>query len=82
MQDFYKVLPGYEAAANDNVVFICQKLVSDTIYESCVLQNMVWKAQRHEKVRKSDMRNLRLPPEQYMEVNMLNSFFLDYICSI
>jgi hypothetical protein len=82
MQDFYRVFPRYEAVANDNAMFICRKLVSDMIYKSCVSQNMVWKARRHEKVRKSDMRNLRLTPEQYMEVNMLNSFFLDYICSI
>jgi hypothetical protein len=82
MQDFYRVLPRYEAAANDNAMFICQKLVSDMIYESRISQNMVWKAKQHEKVRKSDMRNLQLTPEQYMEVNMLNSFFLDYICSI
>jgi hypothetical protein len=77
MQDFYRVLPGYKAATNDNAMFICRKLVSDMIYKSGVSQNMVWKAQQHEKVRKSDMRNLRLTPEQYMEVNMLNSFFLD-----
>jgi hypothetical protein len=82
MQDFYRVFPGYEAAANDNAMFICQKLVSDMIYESRVSQNMVWKAQRLEKVRKSNMQNLWLTPKQYMEVNMLNSFFLDYICSI
>jgi hypothetical protein len=62
------VFPGYEARANDNAMFICRKLVTDMIYESRVSQNMVWKAQRHEKVRKSDMRNLRLTPEQYMEV--------------
>jgi hypothetical protein len=79
MQDFYRVFPGYEAAANDNAMFICRKLVSDMIYESRISQNMVWKAQQHEKVRKSDMQNLWLTLEQYMEVNMLNSFFLGYI---
>jgi hypothetical protein len=82
MQDFYIFFPGYEAAAKDNAMFICRKLVTDMIYEFRVSQNMVWKALRHEKVRKSDMRNIRLTREQYMEVNMLNSFFLDYICSI
>jgi hypothetical protein len=82
MQDFYIFFPGYEAVAKDNAMFICRKLVTDMIYEFRVSQNMVWKALRHEKVRKSDMRNIRLTREQYMEVNMLNSFFLDYICSI
>jgi hypothetical protein len=53
---------------------LCRKLVSDMIYESHFLQNIVWKAKQHEKVQKQEMRNLRLTPEQYMEVNMLNSF--------
>jgi hypothetical protein len=50
VSEFLVCLPGYEAAANDNAMFICRKCVSDMIYESCVSQNMVWKAQRHEKV--------------------------------
>jgi hypothetical protein len=68
MQDFYRVFRGYEARANDNAMFIYHKLVTNMIYESRISQNMVWKAQRHEKVRKSDMRNLWLTLEQYMEV--------------
>jgi hypothetical protein len=50
MQDFYRVFPGYEAAGNDNAMLICRKRVSDMIYESRISQNMVWKAQQHEKV--------------------------------
>jgi hypothetical protein len=76
MQDFYRVFPGYEAAVNDNAMFICHKLVTDMIYKSRVSQNMVWKAQQHENVQKSDMRNLRLTPEQYMEVNTRQFIFL------
>jgi hypothetical protein len=53
MQDFYRVLSGYEAAANDNAMFICRKLVSDMIYESRILQN--W-SRRLNNIRKSENR--------------------------
>jgi hypothetical protein len=55
MQDFCKCASGYEAATQDNAMFICRKLVSDMIYESRVSQNIVWKAKQHEKVQKQDM---------------------------
>jgi hypothetical protein len=50
------------------------------IYESRISQNVAYKAKYGEKVKKRDVRNLRLTREQYMEVNAENyyySFFLD-----
>jgi hypothetical protein len=39
------------------------------IYESRILQNVAYKAKYGEKVKKRDVQNPRLTPEQYMEVN-------------
>jgi hypothetical protein len=64
MQDFYRCLEGYEDATAKCAMFTCQKLVTDMIYESHISQNVAYKAKYGEKVKKRDVRNLRLTPEQ------------------
>jgi hypothetical protein len=80
MQDLYRVLERYEDRATECAMFTCRKLVTDMIYESRISQNVAYKAKYGEKVKKRDVRNLRLTREQYMEVNAENyyySFFSD-----
>jgi hypothetical protein len=80
VQDFYRCLSGYEATAQDNAMFICQKFESDMIYE---LRFTSRASRKTLSGRLSNMRKYKSRTcEQYMEVNMLNSFFLDYIYSI
>jgi hypothetical protein len=56
-------------------MFTCWKLVTDLIYESRFSQNVSYKAKYGEKVKKRDLRNLRLTREQYMEVNAENYYY-------
>jgi hypothetical protein len=54
MHDFYICREGYEqaaVAAAKCVMYSCWKIVTDMMYESCISQNIAYKAKHGQKVK-------------------------------
>ena len=79
MQDFFRCQEGFEGRTDAVATKCCQKLIVDMHYEACIQAVVSFHATvLGERVTKRDARTIRLSPEQYLQVNTLILFDINY----